>query len=192
MILLTAVAAGLIVTILRSRLTGRTLKPIKLKYSWLVFVAVLPQIVVFQIPAIGRQIPDGLVTVILVFSQGLLLGFAAINIRRSGFWLLALGSLANFLVIIFNGGWMPISPAIVHQILPDLPNDYPLVGRRLGLSKDWIYADQDIRLPWLSDRFTLPDWSPSQVAFSFGDILIALGAVWLLWSLSDPEKKETK
>ena len=87
---------------------------------------------------------------------------------------------------------MPISPGIVHRIIPDLPSDFPLVGRRLGLSKDWIYADPDIRFPWLSDRFTLPDWSPYQVAFSFGDILIALGAIWLLWSLSDPENKEIK
>lgn len=87
---------------------------------------------------------------------------------------------------------MPISPGIVRRILPDLPSDFPLVGRRLGLSKDWIYADHDIRLPWLSDRFTLPDWIPYRVAFSFGDILIALGAMWLLWSLSDPENKEKK
>jgi hypothetical protein len=191
-ILLIAVAAGLLITILRSRITGRPLKPIELKFAWLVFVAVIPQILIFQIPAIGRLIPDGVVTVILVSSQGLLLGFAAANIKQPGFWLLALGSLANFLVIIFNGGWMPISPGIVHRILPDLPSDFPLVGRRLGLSKDWIYADHDIRLPWLSDRFTLPDWIPYRVAFSFGDILIALGAIWLLWSLSDPENKEKK
>jgi len=191
-ILLGAIAAGLIITILRSRLTGRPLRAIKVKYGWLVFVAVLPQIIIFQIPAIGRQVPDGVVSVILVFSQVLLLGFAAVNIAKPGFWLLGLGSFANFLVILINGGWMPISPDIVRQIVPTLPNDLSWVGRRLGLTKDWIYADHDIHLPWLSDRFTLPDWSPYQVAFSVGDVLIAMGAIWLLWSLSDLEKKETK
>ncbi len=87
---------------------------------------------------------------------------------------------------------MPISPDTVHRILPTLADDFPLVGRRLGISKDWIYATNEIKLPWLADRYTLPEWSPYQVAFSFGDILIALGAFYLLWSLSDPEKQETK
>jgi hypothetical protein len=191
-VLLIAVAAGLFLTILRAKFTGRKLKPINLKLGWLVLVAVLPQIIVFQIPAIGRQIPDSVIPVILVLSQVLLLGFAAANIVIPGFWVLGLGLLANFTAIVLNKGWMPISPEIVHRILPTLPDDFPLVGQRLGNSKDWIYAYPDIHLPWLSDRFTLPEWIPYRVAFSFGDMLVAVGAIWLLWSLSDPEKKETK
>lgn len=189
MVLLSAIAAGLLLTILRAKLTGRTLKSIKLKFGWLVFIAVLPQVIVFQIPAIGRQIPESVIPAILVLSQGLLLGFAATNIIIPGFWVLGLGLLANFSAIILNRGWMPISPDIVHRILPTLPDDIALAGQRLGYSKDWIYAYPDIHLPWLSDRLTLPEWSPYQVAFSFGDILIAVGAIWLLWSLSDPEKR---
>jgi hypothetical protein len=188
LILLVAVAAGFIGTTLRAKLTGRQLKPIKFKLGWLVFVAVLPQIIVFQIPVIGRYAPDAVIPFILISSQVLLLGFAAVNILHRGFWILGLGLLSNFFAIVFNGGWMPISPGTVHRILPTLPEDFPLVGRRLGISKDWIYATDDIHLPWLSDRFTLPEWSPYQVAFSFGDVLIALGAFYLLWSLSDPEK----
>lgn len=189
MVLLTAVAAGLILTVVRAKLTSRRLKPIKLKLDWLVLVAVLPQILVFQIPAIGKQFSDALIPFILVTSQALLLGFAAANLTQPGVWALGLGLLANFLAIIFNGGWMPISPEVVHRILPHLPVDFPLTDRRLGLSKDWIYAENDIHLPWLSDRFTLPEWSSYQVAFSIGDILIAIGIIWLLWSLSDPENR---
>jgi hypothetical protein len=191
-VLLSAVAAGLLLTILRAKLTGRTLKSIKLKLGWLVFVAVLPQIIVFQIPAIGRQIPNSVIPVVLVLSQAMLLGFAAANIATPGFWVLGLGLLANFTAIVLNSGWMPISPEIVHRILPTLPDDLVLVGQRLGYSKDWIYAYPDIHLPWLSDRFTLPEWIPYRVAFSFGDILVALGTIWLLWSLSDLKNKETK
>lgn len=189
MVLLIAVAAGLLLTILRAKLTGRQLKPIQFKYGWLVFIAVLPQILAFQIPAIGRQIPDALVPYILISSLALLLGFAAANSKQPGMGALGAGLMSNFLVIVLNGGWMPVSPEIVHRILPDLPDDFPLVDRRLGLSKDWIFAEHTIRLPWLSDRFTLPGWSSYQVAFSIGDILIAVGAVWLLWSLSNPDNR---
>jgi hypothetical protein len=188
-VLLIAVAAGLFITILRAKLTGRHLRPLKLKLGWLVFVAVVPQVFVFQIPAIGRQIPEALIPIVLVSSQALLLGFTVANLSQPGIWVLGIGLLANFLVIAFNGGWMPISPEVVHRILPTLPEDLPLVGRRLGLSKDWIYANNDIRLAWLSDRFTMPEWIGYQVAFSIGDILMAIGTIGLLWSLSDPENR---
>jgi hypothetical protein len=188
-VLLLAVAAGLLITFLRAKLTGRQLRPLNFKFSWLVFVAVLPQIFFFQIPAVGRLIPVAMVPFILVFSQVLLLGFAAANLTHLGVWVLAIGLLANFLAIFFNGGWMPVSPDTVRRILPALPGDFPLVGRRLGLSKDWILSYNDIHLPWLSDRFTLPGWSSYQVAFSIGDILIALGTILLLWSLSNPENR---
>lgn len=86
---------------------------------------------------------------------------------------------------------MPISPMTVHSILPALPYDFSLVNRRLGLSKNWIYDPGDINFSRLADRFTLPGWSTYQVAYSIGDIIMAIGTIWLLWSLSDPEK-ETK
>jgi hypothetical protein len=190
-VLLTAVVAGLLITLLRARLTGRRLKPIKLKYIWLVFLSVIPQILLFQIPAIGRLVPDELVPVILVISQALLLVFVVFNIAQPGVWLLGMGLLANFLAIISNRGWMPISPMTVRRILPALPYDYSLVNRRLGLSKNWVYDPGDINFSRLADRFTLPGWSTYQVAYSVGDIIMAIGTIWLLWSLSDPEK-ETK
>ena len=189
MILLTAVAAGLTITLLRAKLTGRRLKPIQLELDWLVFVAVIPQILVFHIPAIGKLVPEGLIPIILVISQALLLGFTAANFYRPGVGLLGTGLLANFLAIVTNGGWMPISPETVRRILPHLAADTPLLNRRLGISKDWIYAQEEIHLPWLADRFTLPGWSPYQVAFSIGDVFIAIGIIWLLWSLSDPRNR---
>ena len=189
MILLTAVFAGLLITLLRAKLTDRQLRPIQLKHSWLVFAAVLPQVIVFQISTVGRQIPDTLASIILISSQAMLLVFAALNITRPGIWVFGTGLAANFVAIISNGGWMPIGPDTGRQILPSLPDHAPLAGQRLGLTKDWIIESSEIKFPWLADRFTLPDWISYKVAFSIGDVLIAIGAVLLLWSLSNPDNR---
>ena len=59
----------------------------------------------------------------------------------------------------------------------------------------WVVeTDQEVRLEWWNrieqngktlygDRFVLPALTGSLVAFSLGDILLACGAGWLLWSL---------
>jgi hypothetical protein len=188
-ILLTAVAAGFTITYLRARLTRRKLRPIQFKAPWLVFLAVLPQVILFQIPAVGQYIPDAMASLILVSSQAVLVGFALVNLTQPGMWVLGAGLAANFAAIVANGGWMPISPETVRHILPALPQDFPLVDRRLGLSKDWIFSSSEMKLPWLSDRLTLPGWITYQVAFSIGDVLIAIGAILMLWSLSSPDQR---
>lgn len=189
MILLIAVVIGLGATLLRARLSGRRLKPLHIRISWLVFLAVIPQILSFQIPATGKLIPEGIVPFILVGSQILLLVFAAANIRQPGFWALGLGLLANFTVIALNGGWMPISADTLRRLLPHLTAETTITSQRLLLTKDWIMPPSQTHLVWLSDTLTLPGLS---VAFSIGDIFIALGAFILMMSLSDPIKEESR
>jgi hypothetical protein len=103
-----------------------------------------------------------------------------------------LGLICNFLVILCNGGWMPISLETLHRMLPSRPVEIWTNGSRLGFTKDRIIPPADTQLVWLSDRFTLPPGLPQNIAFSLGDIFISFGAFFLLWSLSRKEDKEKK
>jgi hypothetical protein len=190
MILLIAVTLGLAATFVRARLTHRTLKFAQLKWDWLVIVCVIPQVLAFYLPAVGKLIPDQFIPYIQMASMLGLVLFSLANFFIPGFWALGFGLMSNFIVITANGGWMPISVETLQRMAPNRAADYWTIGSRLGQTKDLIMAPSDTRLAWLSDRFTLPAGLPQNVAFSVGDVFLALGAFLLLWSLSRKEVKE--
>jgi hypothetical protein len=182
MILLLALTFGLLASLTRAWVGGRRLTPPDLRLTWLTLVAFVPQWFVFYLPATRELLADQLVVVGLVSSQALLLVFVWFNRRQPGFWVLGLGLALNLLVIVLNGGLMPISPEMAARLMPAAPLDPWQVGSRLGVTKDIILPVPETRLWWLSDRFLLSAWS-YRVAFSPGDVFIAGGAFWLLWTL---------
>lgn len=121
------------------------------------------------------------VAFVLVGSLLLLLIFAWANRRHRSFWWLGFGLLLNLLVISANGGLMPISPETVERLGISAPPTGWILGQRLGYSKDILLLEEETYLPWLTDRFVAPAWWPGQVAFSIGDVFIAIGAFWLLF-----------
>lgn len=181
MILLWAVAAGAVAGWARARTRGHPYQAPELQLVWLVLLAVIPQLFAFHIQRTADAIPDHIASIILVSSQCALLIFVVANLDKPGFWALGIGLGLNLLVILANGGWMPISPQTASEMYPEVPDEYWTSGERFGTSKDLLIPFQEMRLGWLADRFRLPDWSPRQVAFSLGDIFIAMGAFWLLW-----------
>lgn len=183
MILIFAVLAGALAALLRAGLTSRPLESPPLESAWLVALAYLPQWLAFYNSTTGQLLPVSLAAVSLVLSQLLLLYFAWRNRRLSGLWLLGIGVAMNLAVIAANGGLMPIFPEVVSQLAPHAEGTWQ-VGERLWLSKDIVLTPAQAHLPWLSDRFLLPEWAPFGSAFSLGDVAIALGAFELLWSMS--------
>jgi hypothetical protein len=161
----------------------------------LVPVAYFLQLLAFRLPSTSNNIPNEIIPAGLVGTQLLLLVFVWFNRTQPGFWVLGLGLALNMLVIILNGGLMPISPETVARITPGMPAATWEVGQRFSTSKDIVLPAAEIRLGLLSDRFLLPDWVPYRVAFSLGDVLIGLGAFSLMCSLGrcqEPAERKKK
>jgi hypothetical protein len=186
LVLLVAIFLGFIAAWIRAYLTKRKLHQPQLKYLWLVFAAYLPQALAFSLPT-KHWLPDAWVGIALVGSLVLLLGFVWINRFRPGLWALGIGLILNLAVIALNGGMMPISPDTLKTWSPDVPLNTWEVGKRFGTGKDIVLANKDTRLWFLSDRFVTPPQFSLHIAFSLGDVFIAIGAFLLMWSLANPQ-----
>ena len=93
--------------------------------------------------------------------------------------ILIAGLVLNLAVMIANGGFMPINPNTAGRIIGAERIVLFEHGSRIGY-KDILLPANETRLEWLADRFLPPGWLPYQVAFSLGDVFIAVGAFGIL------------
>jgi hypothetical protein len=178
-LLLAAVLAGFLVGLGRARWQNQTYSVPGFQSIWLIVVAFLPQLFIAYLPVTRHLFTDSLAAATLLASLTLFLAFAWLNRRLPGMPILIVGLLLNFMVIAANGGWMPISPQTADLLTGKDILQVMNLGGRLG-EKDILLSAQNTHFEFLADRFLLPEWIPYKSAFSLGDILIALGAFWLL------------
>ena len=192
MILVFAVFIGLAAGLIRAWVNKTKFQITELRYPGIVILAFIPQFIAFALPATRSRLPDAVIPILLIVSLLFLLAFSILNIHNTGFWPMIFGLLLNFLVISLNGGWMPISPETVQKLIPDAPPGAWSVGSRLGYGKDMVLAVEDTKLWALSDHLTLPEWVHYGVAFSWGDVFMSAGAIWLLWSMGKKTESTLK
>lgn len=182
MILLIAVVLGLLAGWVRAWYGGRHFAIPDLHLPWLAAVAFVPQWLAFFGAATRSRFSDRGAAIALVTSQLLLSAFGLANRHHPAFKLLTVGLLLNLAVITANGGLMPISPETVRRLYPAAPDKRWPIGARFGQTKDRVLAEADTRFAWLADRFILAGWLPNRVAYSVGDVVLAVGACWFLWA----------
>jgi hypothetical protein len=103
------------------------------------------------------------------------LAFLAANFAIPGLRMVATGGLANFLVIVVNGGVMPASrAALVDAGRGQTQNAFDNSG-----------VVEHARLRFLGDVFAMPTWMPFHNVFSIGDVLIGLGVAVALHVVCD-------
>lgn len=182
MILAWAIVIGLFAGGMRAWWSDQTYYPMPLRWGGMAVVASLPQMVVFKLVTPLNGLNDDAVGMILVGSQAFLLLFVLLNVSRPGFKLFAVGLFLNLLVIALNGGLMPITPELANLVHPFMSPDDWAIGERLGNGKDIVLAVENTTLWGLSDRFFLSLFGLYRVAYSIGDILIAVGVIQYLWA----------
>jgi len=180
MILALAVILGLIASGIRHRSrTASQIASIPLRAPWLALVALALQVPLIRAP-LGPTQQVVVAQALFLLSHLLLLTFVWLNRWLVGIQIVGLGVLCNLLVILTNGGFMPITPQTLVRINPGSTLDQWPVGYHYGNSKDVILLQEATVFWFLSDILVLPPPFPWPAAFSVGDMLIALGIVILL------------
>jgi len=179
MFLIGAVLIGVVVGYLcRGRIAH--LASLRLRFLWVIPVSLLIQLMIFPLFSERPLFPYATSSLHLL-SYALILVFLVLNYRTFPLLIIGIGSLLNLLVIAVNGGYMPSSPIALARAGSE--------GVAARLLQDGVYGNvilmsEGTRFNFLGDLLYLPRWVPFATAFSLGDLIVALGLIWLIaWGM---------
>jgi MFS family permease len=154
---------------------------VRLRASWIVFVALGIQVLLFTPLSTALRLPLSESNAHVV-TYVALLAFVAANIRQPGFGIAATGCAVNAIVIVANGGRMPISLA-----------SWTASGKHAseliqhGAYNNVVLAS-GAHLSWLGDVFPLPRAIPLANSLSIGDLLLLVGVLTFVFRASLPAR----
>jgi len=161
----------------------RRLGQLPLRWNGLVFGSLAIQLFLFT----GLSIPAPAVTVLYLLSGGLVIAWLARNLLIPGIACVMLGGLINFLAIAVKGGRMPVEPNLLAQARGAGYVGALAAGR---VTSNSSLADSHTNLRWLTDQILIPPPWPLPTVLSAGDIVIALGVIWLIAKGMQPSRRE--
>lgn len=166
---------GLALGYLRGGRIGN-LARLELRGIWLLLPPLVLQLLIFPLGARGPLITWG-TPYWHILSYLFLLGFVVWNRRYPELWVVGFGMILNFLVIVANGGYMPVSGEALRKAGLEKVAQALEEGTRTG---NTTLMSHDTRLNFLGDWLFLPSWIPLSSAFSIGDVVLGIGALALL------------
>lgn len=129
------------------------------------------------------QLAGGTERVILyAVSLILLIGFFVVNWKQRALGLLAIGFLLNLVPILFNGGYMPITPEAMTALHP--ATTQWIEGLTRAGSKDIILSAGRAPFWFLGDVLVVSHPFPMPTAFSIGDLVILAGFGWTIYQFT--------
>jgi hypothetical protein len=164
--------ACLLLALMHAMLPGsdlRRLGHIRLRHTWLVWLALVDQIVVISVLPNMGAVSEGA----HLASYGLAALFAVLNNRSAGTWIVGIGGICNLAAIVANGGIMPATSGALKA------SGWRAAPGHFANSAALPHP----RLVPLGDVFSTPPWFPVHSVFSVGDVVIVLGVALFLHSV---------
>jgi hypothetical protein len=174
-----SIIIGIIVSLIMGG-SFRGLVNISVKHPWLIVISFIVQFVSIYL------FPNYLLLAVIASNIGLLL-FSFLNVKITGFKYMVMGIFLNLIVMIVNGGRMPVDVAAARILSPE---DVPALiageyGKHIALSENTY-------LNFLGDIFFLQYPYPRPIIISLGDIIFSLGIILFLYAVMVKGKKKVK
>lgn len=163
---------GIILSIIVGFFRKGTLRPLaslKLKWGWMFPLLLLIEMFVFIFQNDSKLLGQASAAIyMVVYVLGLV--FLFLNRKNEGFLLIFVGVFLNFLVMIINGGRMPVSGEAATVLNPEY----------VQALKDGLYAKHELmaqttNLKFLGDIIPLSKPYPRTQIISIGDVIMNIG-----------------
>ena len=173
----------LLIGLIVGRLSGGRvahLARLRLRWLWLVAMALVIQILIFPIASGNSIVPYG-TAALHVASYALLIVWMARNLHVVPIRGLLAGAVCNIITVAANGGYMPASVTALQRAGLEGVAERLLSGETVA---NVMLMSPSTRLNALGDWLYLPKAIPFSTAFSIGDVLIMIGLAWLVaWGM---------
>lgn len=175
MLLIWPVLIGVIIGFLRGGGIAQ-LGALSLKATWLIPVSLVIQLLIF--PLIDPQPIIAWGTQYFhIGSYLLLVVFIVINRRIMSLVSAGAGMMANFITIVVNGGYMPVSVTALSRTGAEAVITHL---QQYGYWGNVMLMSEKTALNFLGDILYLPPFIPFSVPFSIGDVIISISIGWLI------------